>query len=179
MTLSDLGFGKRTPIQEFPLQKRYGGGVQAAKVSPKSGLLAVAVVADEQEEIVLTTARGRVTKLAVTAFHSTGRSVIGYRYPPGSKEPYVEPDKDGGPTRLIVLAGTKPVAGITTAGSTQSVGDAEPAKTTARRSKRAGQAPASPGSGSRKRSASKTEQDETVSPQPRPKPSRTRTKSQP
>lgn len=174
VTLSDLGFGKRTPVKEFPVQKRYGGGVQAAKVSPKSGLLAVAVVANEQDEIVLTTTKGHVTKLAATDFYSTGRSVVGYRHPHGSKEPYVEPEKSGGPAWLTVLAGTKPAGG-----SAPSVEAAKPPQPISRRSKTTDQVPVSPGARNRKRSVSQTGKDETVSSQPRPKPSKSRTKAQP
>jgi DNA gyrase subunit A len=107
---SEQGYAKRTGIRSFPTQKRYGGGVQAAKLTSQTGRLAVAVVASERDDVVLTTAKGRVTKLPVKAIHSQGRATSGYKIRSDTKEPYVEPDKHGAPAVLTVLAGTKTAA---------------------------------------------------------------------
>ena len=175
VTITDLGFGKRTSVKEFPLQKRYGGGVQAAKVSSKSGLLAVAAVADEQDEIILTTAKGQVTKLTVTAFHPTGRTVTGYRHPAGSKEPYVEPGQHGTPILLTVLAGAKPTQTMATE-SPQSPEAAKPGKT-ARRPKMADETSGNPKTSTRKRTVSKGQKEKEETPSPRSR-SRAKTRSQ-
>jgi len=110
ITFSDQGYVKRTAIKSFPTQKRYGGGVQAAKLTSGTGALVVAAVADERVDIVLTTSQGRVTKLPVKALHSQGRAASGYRIRQDTKERYVEPDKHGLPELLTVLAGTKTAA---------------------------------------------------------------------
>jgi hypothetical protein len=107
---SEEGYAKRTPVRSFPVQKRYGGGVQAAKLSSRTGPLAVATLADERQDVVLLADKGRVIKLPVKAIHSLGRSAAGQRSRQDTKEPYLNPTKHGQPTLLAVLAGTKKAA---------------------------------------------------------------------
>jgi DNA gyrase subunit A len=107
---TEQGYAKRTAIKSFPTQKRYGGGVQAAKLTGRTGRLAVAVVAAERDDVVLTTAKGRVTKLPAKAIHSQGRATSGYKIRSDTKDTYVEPAKHGAPALLTVLAGTKTAA---------------------------------------------------------------------
>ena len=109
-TFSEQGYVKRTAVKSFPAQKRYGGGVQAAKLTSGTGPLAVAALADERADIVLTTTKGRVTKLPLKALHAQGRAASGYRIRQDTKDRYVEPDKHGLPALLTVLAGTKTAA---------------------------------------------------------------------
>ena len=108
--VSEEGYAKRTAVMDFPAQKRYGGGVQSVRLTSKTGLTAVAAVAEERDEVVLTTSKGRVTKLPVQGFHSQGRAASGYRIRQDTKARYVEPDKHGLPAMLTVLAGTKTAA---------------------------------------------------------------------
>jgi DNA gyrase subunit A len=117
ITFSEQGYVKRTTIKSFPAQKRYGGGVQAAKLTSGTGRLAVAAIAEERADIVLTTSKRRVTKLPVKALHSQGRAASGYRIRQDTKDRYVEPDKHGLPVLLTVLAGTKTAAKRARAGS--------------------------------------------------------------
>jgi DNA gyrase subunit A len=107
---TEQGYAKRTAISSFPTQKRYGGGVQAAKLTSRTGGLAVAVVAGEGDEVVLTTAQGRVTRLPAKAIPSQGRATSGYRTRSDTKDTYLEPDKHGAPALLTRLAGTKTAA---------------------------------------------------------------------
>jgi DNA gyrase subunit A len=117
ITFSEQGYVKRTAVKSFPAQKRYGGGVQAAKLTSGTGRLAVAAIAQERADIVLTTAKRRVTKLPVKALHSQGRAASGYRIRQDTKDRYVEPDKHGIPVLLTVLAGTKTAAERARAGA--------------------------------------------------------------
>jgi DNA gyrase subunit A len=116
ITFSEQGYVKRTAVKSFPSQKRYGGGVQAAKLTSGTGPLAVAAMAVERADIVLTTSKWRVTKLPVKALHSQGRAASGYRIREDTKERYVEPEKHGLPAMLTVLAGTKAAAKRASAG---------------------------------------------------------------
>jgi DNA gyrase subunit A len=108
--LSENGYAKRTAIKGYPTQKRYGGGVQAVKLHSRTGKVAVAAIAAEPDNVVLTTEKGRVTKLPVKAIHSLGRAASGYKSRQDTKDPYVERDKHGSPALLTVLAGTKTAA---------------------------------------------------------------------
>lgn len=64
LLISQRGIGKRTSVDDYPLQKRGGQGVMAAKISPKTGNLACAqLVTQEHKEIVITTTKAQVIKL--------------------------------------------------------------------------------------------------------------------
>jgi DNA gyrase subunit A len=110
IVLTEKGYAKRTAVKSFPAQKRYGGGVQATNLSSRTGPVAVATVASENQSVVLTTSKGRVTKLPVKAIHTLGRTAAGYQSRKDTKEPYVEFAKHGSPALLTVLAGTKTAA---------------------------------------------------------------------
>jgi len=146
VTCTEAGFAKRTPVLAFPTQKRYGGGVQAAKLTAKTGPVAVAAVAGLDQDVVLTTAKGHVTRLAAKEIQVATRATAGYKTPQDSSEPYLDLAKHGPPVLLAVLPGTK-------VGATRARGDAPE--------------PASPGSeaaqpAARRRPASKP--DETSAP---------------
>jgi DNA gyrase subunit A len=130
---TEQGYAKRTAIKSFPTQKRYGGGVQAAKLTSRTGRVAVAVVAGERDDVVLTAAKGRVTKLPAKAIHSQGRATSGYKIRSDTKDTYVEPAKHGAPARLTVLAGTKAAAQRARA---QRPGKAKPSRSRATSSKK-------------------------------------------
>jgi hypothetical protein len=110
ITMTEKGYAKRTAAKSFPAQKRYGGGVQATKLSSRSGPVAVAALADPRRDVVLTTARGRVTKLPVKAINSMGRAAAGNRSRADTKDIFVDPAKQGIPALLTVLEGTKAAA---------------------------------------------------------------------
>jgi DNA gyrase subunit A len=124
---SEKGYAKRTTIEEYPAQKRYGAGVQAAKLTSRTGAVAVAILASEGSNLVLTTRNGQAIKLPVKAIHSMGRATSGSRSRQDTKEPYCDLIKHGSPVRLAVLAEPKPGAERT---HTQ---DREPKKTVSRR----------------------------------------------
>jgi hypothetical protein len=110
ITMTEKGYAKRTAAKSFPAQKRYGGGVQATKLSSRTGPVAVAALADLRREVVLTTSKGRVTKLPVKAINSMGRAAAGNKARTDTKDIFVDPAKQGIPALLTVLAGTKTAA---------------------------------------------------------------------
>lgn len=66
LIITELGLGKRTPINEYPLQKRGGQGVKVAALSPKTGNIAAALMVDETiGEIIITTRDAQAIKLPV------------------------------------------------------------------------------------------------------------------
>jgi DNA gyrase/topoisomerase IV subunit A len=70
----------------------------------------VAALADLRRDVVLTTTRGRVTKLPVKSINSMGRAAAGNRSRTDTKDIFVDPAKQGIPALLTVLAGTKAAA---------------------------------------------------------------------
>ena len=66
LVLTEKGLGKRSDINQYPLQKRAGAGVKVANITSKTGDIAMAQLIDENiEQIVITSRRGQVIKLPV------------------------------------------------------------------------------------------------------------------
>lgn len=78
LTLMEKGLGKKTPAGQFPLQSRSGQGVKVAKVTPKTGKVAVAqVVTSTCKELIITSKRGLVVKLDITSIPRLSRATQG------------------------------------------------------------------------------------------------------
>ncbi len=64
LIVSEKGIGKRTPVFQYPLQKRGGQGVKVANLSPKTGYIACAqIVTQDDKEVIITTTKAQVIKL--------------------------------------------------------------------------------------------------------------------
>lgn len=63
LLITENGIGKRTPLEEYPLQNRYGYGVIASRVTKKTGPVVRARVIHEEDEIIVTTNMGYVIRL--------------------------------------------------------------------------------------------------------------------
>ncbi|MDQ1642158.1 MAG: gyrase subunit, partial [Actinomycetota bacterium] len=79
-TVTDGGFAKRTPVEDYRLQGRGGLGVQAMKFSEARGSLVGAVVVDPADEVFSIKASGGVTRVAVDEVNVTGRVTMGVRF---------------------------------------------------------------------------------------------------
>lgn len=78
LTLTEKGIGKRTKISLFPLQRRAGKGVKAALVNERTGRLAAAsMVTHKTEQVVITSAKGQIIKLAAKNIPQMGRATQG------------------------------------------------------------------------------------------------------
>jgi len=58
IVISEMGIGKRTALSEYPTQGRYGAGVATANLSTKTGQLAVGLVANASDRLLMVSARG-------------------------------------------------------------------------------------------------------------------------
>ena len=80
VTITDGGFAKRTPLDEYRQQGRGGIGVKAAKVDENSrGVLVGAMIVEESDEILAITSGGVVMRTAVKEIRETGRDTMGVR----------------------------------------------------------------------------------------------------
>ncbi len=78
LTLSEKGYGKRTKVELFPVQKRAGKGVRAATVNQKTGkVAAVTLVTQKSEQVVITSTHGQIIKLPVRNIPQMGRATQG------------------------------------------------------------------------------------------------------
>jgi DNA gyrase subunit A len=78
LTMSANGFGKKTSLKEYKVQKRGGSGVKTAKVTPKTGKLIVAkVLSGEEQELIAMSKKGQVIRTALSDVSALGRQTQG------------------------------------------------------------------------------------------------------
>jgi DNA gyrase subunit A len=74
------GYGKKTKISEYKIQKRGGSGIKTGNVTSKTGeLMSSCVVADSETELVAMSKKSQVIRLEITEIPSLGRSTQGVR----------------------------------------------------------------------------------------------------
>ncbi len=79
LTATENGFGKRTPLAEFPVQGRSGQGVIAIQTSDRNGRMVGAIQVDPGDEVVLISAVGTLVRTAVDEISQQGRNTQGVR----------------------------------------------------------------------------------------------------
>ncbi len=77
LTVTEKGYGKRTDIEEFKIQKRGGKGLIAHNVTEKTGLLAGIKVVDDDDDIILISSDGIVIRTAVNEISTYSRNTQG------------------------------------------------------------------------------------------------------
>ncbi len=77
LTATANGFGKRTPMAEYPRHGRGGQGVIAIQTSERNGPLVGAVLVDGNEEVMLISTGGVLIRTAVAQIREQGRSTQG------------------------------------------------------------------------------------------------------
>ncbi len=65
LVITDKGFGKLTRVDEYPRQKRAGSGVRTFKTTEKSGLVAAAKLTTLNQQVMIISADGIVTRTPV------------------------------------------------------------------------------------------------------------------
>jgi len=71
------GYGKRTPLDEFPLYKRGGQGVIGIQVSERNGALVAALLAEDDEDVMLTSNAGTLVRTSVSEISRLSRNTQG------------------------------------------------------------------------------------------------------
>ena len=80
LTVTTLGFGKRTPFSQYRIQGRYGKGILSIKTSVATGRVVGAVEVRREDQVMLATDRGRVIRIASAEVRLVmGRSSRGVR----------------------------------------------------------------------------------------------------
>ena len=78
LVVTENGLGKRTPVSNFPLQKRGGSGVKIAQISDKTGKLSSALmVTQDIDQVIITSRSGQVIKLPLKNIPKLGRATQG------------------------------------------------------------------------------------------------------
>jgi DNA gyrase subunit A len=79
LVVTERGIGKRTRIENYPVQGRYGQGVYTIKNVDKIGNVVAAAVVALDMEMVLMSAGGQVIRQPVNMVRQTGRNAQGVR----------------------------------------------------------------------------------------------------
>ena len=76
-TVTDGGWAKRTAIEEYRVQGRGGIGIKVAKLNDDRGELAGGIIVQEDDEVLVVLAKGKVVRSAVAEVPSKGRDTMG------------------------------------------------------------------------------------------------------
>ncbi len=79
LTVTENGYGKRSPIEEYRLQKRGGKGVIAIKKSERNGRVIDAKQVEAEDEVILISDLGKMIRMDLSSVRIIGRSTQGVR----------------------------------------------------------------------------------------------------
>jgi len=79
LTITEKGFGKRTSVQDYRKTSRGGKGVINVKISEKTGEVVTTISVNEEDNIVITTAKGMVVRTNLKNIRVMGRAAQGVR----------------------------------------------------------------------------------------------------
>jgi DNA gyrase subunit A len=79
LTATENGYGKRTAVEDFPVQGRGGQGVIAIQTTERNGRTVGAVLVGEDDEIMLISSNGTLVRTPVDDISIQGRNTQGVR----------------------------------------------------------------------------------------------------
>ncbi len=80
LVVTTLGYGKRTPIEEYPMHGRGGGGIITARLTDKTGVIATArILTEEDRDLMIISAEGTVIRTDWHTVAQSGRPTQGVR----------------------------------------------------------------------------------------------------
>jgi DNA gyrase subunit A len=78
-TVTENGFGKRTPVSAYPTKHRGGFGVIDIKTNERNGRVAGMAVVFDEDQLLLITEQGMLLRVPVSSIPSKGRNIMGVR----------------------------------------------------------------------------------------------------
>ena len=79
LTVTENGFGKKTPLDEFKTQNRAGKGVTGYKLTDKTGLVAGFKIVDEGDDLMVITSDGIIIRTSTDEISQFGRVTQGVK----------------------------------------------------------------------------------------------------
>ncbi len=81
VVVTELGYGKKTPLDEYKSQTRAGSGIITYKVSDKTGKVVATKVVDKNydNDVLLASKSGKIIRLDYKEIPKMGRSTVGVR----------------------------------------------------------------------------------------------------
>jgi DNA gyrase subunit A len=79
LSISEKGYGKRTPLEEYPIQSRAGKGVYTIKVTERNGPVVGILQVEENNHLMVMTSAGKVSRFTVNEIGIIGRLTQGVK----------------------------------------------------------------------------------------------------
>ncbi|HEY1938082.1 MAG TPA: DNA gyrase subunit A [Candidatus Angelobacter sp.] len=79
LSVTEQGYGKRTPVEEYRLQSRGGKGVINVKTTARNGNVVGIMLVDESSEAMLISQFGKIIRIDTKTIREAGRSTQGVR----------------------------------------------------------------------------------------------------
>jgi DNA gyrase subunit A len=79
LSITENGYGKRTPVEEYRLQSRGGKGVINVKTTARNGNVSAIMLVDESSEVMLISHFGKIIRIDTKQIREAGRSTQGVR----------------------------------------------------------------------------------------------------
>ena len=79
LSVTEKGYGKRTPITDYRLQSRAGKGVINVKTTERNGKVVGVLSVTEESEVMIISQQGKITRLDSSKIRESGRSAQGVR----------------------------------------------------------------------------------------------------
>jgi DNA gyrase subunit A len=79
LSVTENGFGKRSPVEDYRLQSRGGKGIITVKTTARNGKLVGTQQITDQDEVMLITDRGKIIRLRCGEIRLSGRNTQGVK----------------------------------------------------------------------------------------------------
>jgi DNA gyrase subunit A len=79
LVVSEKGFGKRTPVDEYRITNRGGKGVKTISVTEKTGALVGILDVSQKEDLMITCKSGVTIRMPVSGISEQGRATQGVK----------------------------------------------------------------------------------------------------
>jgi DNA gyrase subunit A len=79
LSVTENGYGKRTPVDEYRLQSRGGKGVINVKTTARNGKVVAILLVSEDTEAMVISQYGKIIRLDTSEIREAGRSTQGVR----------------------------------------------------------------------------------------------------
>lgn len=79
LVVSEKGFGKRTPLNEYRNVKRAGKGMPTMNITKKTGSIAGALIVTDDQDVMIITHQGQMIRTPVRNISVSGRKTQGVK----------------------------------------------------------------------------------------------------
>jgi DNA gyrase subunit A len=79
LSISEYGFGKRTPLESYRLTNRAGKGVINMKVTRRTGKVVAVLPLEDESDVMIMTMEGKIIRIEANEIRKSGRGASGVR----------------------------------------------------------------------------------------------------